>query len=112
MRSQTEIEAAQAKLVAVKTGTVTMPDEFNSQENRFKLACFGVEMNRILSHPGEDLDARRALIRGSLAEFVGKRVVEKAAAWKSPRAGLSPSAWKSRKSGEISTFPTAPATTS
>ena len=29
---------------------------------------------------------------GSLAEFVGKRAVEKAAPWKSPRAGLSPSA--------------------
>ena len=70
MRSQTEIEAAQAKLVAVKAGTVNMPDEFNSQENRFKLACFGVEMNRILSHPGEDLDARRALIRELLDELI------------------------------------------
>jgi hypothetical protein len=29
---------------------------------------------------------------GSVAEFVGKRAVEKAAAWKSPPAGLSPSA--------------------
>jgi hypothetical protein len=29
---------------------------------------------------------------GPLAEFVGKRAVEKAAPWKSPRAGLSPSA--------------------
>src|SRR5271157_3913402 len=48
---------------------------------------------------------------GSLAEFVGKRAVEKAAPWKSPRAGLSSSAWKSRESGGISTFPTAPATT-
>ena len=26
---------------------------------------------------------------GSLAEFVGKRAVEKAAPWKSPKAGLS-----------------------
>src|SRR5271166_1108642 len=48
---------------------------------------------------------------GSLAEFVGKRAVEKAAPWKSPKAGLSPSAWKSGKSGGIPTFPTAPATT-
>jgi hypothetical protein len=48
---------------------------------------------------------------GSLAEFVGKRAVEKAAAWKSPKAGLPPSAWKSRKSGGIPTFSTAPATT-
>src|SRR5271157_1745223 len=38
-----------------------------------------------------------------LAEFVGKRAVEKAAPWKSPKAGLSPSAWKSRKSGGIPT---------
>jgi hypothetical protein len=53
MRSQTEIEAAQAKLVSVKTGTVTMPDKFNSPENRFKLACFGAEMYRIVSHPGK-----------------------------------------------------------
>jgi hypothetical protein len=30
--------------------------------------------------------------KGSVAEFVGKRAVEKAAAWKSPPAGLSPSA--------------------
>jgi hypothetical protein len=37
--------------------------------------------------------------------------MEKAAAWKSPKNGLSHSAWKSRKSGGISTFPTAPATT-
>lgn len=70
MRSRTEIEAAQAKLVAVQTGTLTMPAEFNSQENRFKLACFGAEMNRILSHPGEDLDARRALIRELLDELI------------------------------------------
>ena len=48
---------------------------------------------------------------GSIAEFVGKRAVEKAATWKSPEAGLSHYAWKSRKSGGISTFPTAPATT-
>jgi transposase len=47
---------------------------------------------------------------GSVALFVGKRAVEKAAAWKSPKAGLSHSAWKSRESGWISTFPTAPVT--
>ena len=40
-----------------------------------------------------------------------KGAVEKATAWKSPKAGLSPSVWESRKSGGISTFPTAPATT-
>src|ERR1035441_1095726 len=50
-------------------------------------------------------------IFGSLAEFVGKRAVEKAAAWKSPKAGLFPSAWKSRKSGGMPTFSTVPATT-
>src|SRR5262249_17380858 len=31
----------------------------------------------------------RTLINGSLAEFVGKRAVEKDASWKSPRAGFS-----------------------
>src|SRR5271166_6799382 len=30
--------------------------------------------------------------KGSLAQFVGKRAVEKAAPWKSPKTGLSPSA--------------------
>jgi hypothetical protein len=35
---------------------------------------------------------------------MGKRAVEKAAAWKSPTAGLSHSAWKSRNSGGISHF--------
>src|SRR5271166_6126580 len=53
----------------------------------------------------------RLFFSGFLAEFVGKRAVEKAAPWKSPRTGLSPSAWKSRKSGGIFTFPTAPTTT-
>jgi len=43
---------------------------------------------------------------------MGKRAVEKDAAWKSPKAGLSHSAWKSRKGGGgIPTFPTAPAAT-
>ena len=70
MRSRTEIEGAQAKLIAVQTGAVTMPDEFNSQENRFKLACFAVEMGRILSHPGENLDARRAFIGELINELV------------------------------------------
>jgi hypothetical protein len=41
---------------------------------------------------------------GSVALFVGKRAVEKAASWKSPTPGLSHSAWKSRKSGGISHF--------
>jgi hypothetical protein len=35
---------------------------------------------------------------------MGKRAVEKAAAWKSPTAGLSHSAWKSRNCGTISHF--------
>ena len=34
----------------------------------------------------------RASIIGSVAEFVGKRAVEKGAPWKSPKAGLSPCA--------------------
>src|SRR5271167_2709264 len=32
---------------------------------------------------------KEAYLYGSLAEFVGKRAVEKAASWKSPTAGLS-----------------------
>ena len=47
---------------------------------------------------------------GSVAEFVGKKAVEKAASRKSPKAGLSLSAWKSRESDGISPFPTAPTT--
>jgi hypothetical protein len=39
----------------------------------------------------------RVLINGSVAEFAGKKAVENAATWKSPKAGLSHSAWKSRK---------------
>ena len=42
--------------------------------------------------------------RGCVALFVGKRAVEKAAAWKSPTTGLSHSAWKSRNRGGISHF--------
>lgn len=44
---------------------------------------------------------------GSVAGSVGKRAMEKDASWKSPKAGLSHSAWKSRKPGWISTFTTA-----
>jgi hypothetical protein len=39
-----------------------------------------------------DFPSAVAVKYGSVAEFVGKRAVEKAAAWKSPPAGLSPSA--------------------
>jgi hypothetical protein len=35
---------------------------------------------------------------------MGKRAVEKVAAWKSPTTGLSHSAWKSRDLGGISHF--------
>jgi hypothetical protein len=48
---------------------------------------------------------------GSIAKSVGKWAVEKAAPWKSPKAGLSRSAWKSRIGGGIPTFTTAPAMT-
>jgi hypothetical protein len=37
-------------------------------------------------------DVPNVCFSGSLAQFVGKRAVEKAAPWKSPKAGLSPSA--------------------
>jgi hypothetical protein len=47
----------------------------------------------------------------SMAQFVGKRAVENAAPRKSPKAGLSHCAWKSRNRSGISAFSTAPATT-
>jgi Alpha/beta hydrolase family len=47
---------------------------------------------------------------GSIAQFMGKRAVGNAAPWKSPRAGLSHCAWKSRNRGGISTFSTTPTT--
>ena len=48
---------------------------------------------------------------GSIAVFVGEEAVEDAAPWKSPRAGLSHCAWKSRKGSGISTSPTIAAAT-
>ena len=61
MRSQTEIEAAQAKLVAVRTGTVSMPDEFYDHTNNYKLECMAKEMAQILTlAPGETVENRRA----------------------------------------------------
>jgi hypothetical protein len=47
----------------------------------------------------------------SIAQFMGKRAVENAAPWKSPKAGLSHCTWKSRNRSGISTFSTAPAMT-
>ena len=47
---------------------------------------------------------------GCARQFMGKRAVENAAPWKSPKAGLSHCAWKSRKRRGISTFSTAPTT--
>ena len=51
------------------------------------------------------------LIYGSTALFVGKRAVEKPAPWKSPKAGLSYYARKSRRDGRIPSFSTAPTAT-
>jgi NADPH:quinone reductase-like Zn-dependent oxidoreductase len=48
---------------------------------------------------------------GSTAQFGGKRAVENAASWKSPKAGLFHCAWKSHNGSGISTFSTAPTTT-
>ena len=47
---------------------------------------------------------------GCARQFMGKRAVEHAAPWKSPKAGLSHCAWKSRNRRGISTFSTAPTT--
>ncbi len=49
--------------------------------------------------------------KGSIALFVGKRAVEKPAPWKSPKAGLSHYARKSRRDGRIPSFSTAPTAT-
>jgi hypothetical protein len=38
---------------------------------------------------------------GSIAEFVGKRAMEKDTSWKSPRAGLSHCAWKSARATDF-----------
>ena len=57
------------------------------------------------SHELKRLDRSRSLAgNGCVALFMGKRAVEKAAAWKSPTAELSHSAWKSRDRGGISHF--------
>jgi hypothetical protein len=37
---------------------------------------------------------------GSIAEFVGRRAMEKGTTWKSPRAGLSHCAWKSARAAD------------
>ncbi len=61
MRSIVEIEAAQAKLIAVQTGAVTMPDEFYDPTNNYELECMAKEMARILTlAPGETVENRRA----------------------------------------------------
>jgi len=61
LRSTVEIEAAQAKLIAVQTGAVTMPDEFYGPTNNYKLECMAKEIARILAlAPGETLEDRRA----------------------------------------------------
>ena len=46
MRSHEEIEAAQAKFLAVQTGAVTMPDEFYGLTNNYKLGCMVKELAR------------------------------------------------------------------
>ena len=53
---------------------------------------------------------KAARIFGCARQFMGKRAVEHAAPWKSPKAGLSHCAWKSRNRRGISTFSTAPTT--
>jgi hypothetical protein len=59
-------------LSAAVAVTVSLWREASRKEPRLYLTCF--------------------YFFGSLAEFVGKTAVEKAAPWKSPKAGLSPSA--------------------
>ena len=71
MRSTVEIEAAQAKLIAVQTGAVTMPDEFYDPTNNYKLECMAKEMARILAlAPCETVEARRADVDGLLIKMI------------------------------------------
>ncbi len=78
MRSTVEIEAAQAKLIAVQTGAVPMPDEFYHPTKKYRLECMAKEMARILTlAPGETVENRRAvadrLLRRMLAASPGTR---------------------------------------
>jgi hypothetical protein len=78
MRSHEEIEAAQAKFLAVQTGAVTMPDEFYHPTKNYRLECMAKEMARILTlAPGETVENRRAevykLLDGMLAASPGTR---------------------------------------
>lgn len=78
MRSTVEIEAALAKLIAVQTGAVTMPDEFYHPTKNFRLECMAKEMAWILTlATGESVENRRAeadkLLRGMLAASPGTR---------------------------------------
>src|SRR5580704_937927 len=62
--------------------------------------------NRVFE-PGRrwtEREERGLHILGSIAQFMGKLAMEKAAAWKSPKSGLFHYAWKSRKSSGISHF--------
>ncbi|MGA3318699.1 MAG: hypothetical protein ABSC64_19960 [Candidatus Korobacteraceae bacterium] len=71
MRSHEEIEAAQAKFLAVQTGAVTMPDEFYGPTNNYRLGCMVKELARILAlAPGETVEARRADVHGLLVKMI------------------------------------------
>jgi hypothetical protein len=71
MRSHEEIEAAQAKFLAVQTGAVPMPDEFYGPTNNYRLGCMVKELARILTlPPGETVEARRADVHGLLVKMI------------------------------------------
>ncbi len=52
----------------------------------------------------DPLSGHLFLFSGSVAEFVGRNAVENAATWKSPKTGLSHTAWKSCNRGGIPTL--------
>ncbi len=78
MRSNAEIAEAQAKLIAVLTGVMAMPEEFYHPTKTYRLECMANEMGRILTlAPGETVKNRRAevykLLDGMIAASPGLR---------------------------------------
>src|SRR5215467_9514180 len=70
--------------------------------SRFCAATFDFLEVVIVSSKASEVACDRK--NGSVALFMGKRAVEKAATWKSPTTGLSHSTWKSRNRSGISHF--------
>ena len=87
-------------VMSLKAGLYPMPDP---RHTTWQFLLFPVLITPLLLL-GASWRVLWLRIYGCVALFVGKRTVEKAAAWKSPTAGLFHSAWKSRNTGGISHF--------